>query len=188
MARGKLTARAARLLARLAMLGGLACGPAAQAQGALQAVPFDELARGESSTVGAPMLRVASVPAEAAELARVAGRADLAARLADPRLRGRKVIGIFVGPMGSSGHGVTVRGLEAGAGRVRITVEVVRPRADQMTSDVISFPYAIIAAPASLLPQRAVWSVVDSRGERLLPAQRRDRSSHSRPAADASPR
>jgi hypothetical protein len=173
VARRQLTHRARSLLVRLGVLGGLLAVPAVHGQAEMRAVPFLDLAGGESSVAGEPKLHVAATARQRAALARAADRPELAARLAAPDLRDHAVLGVFAGPMPSSGHGVSVKKVEAGAGTVRITVELTRPQPGQNVNDVITFPYAVIAIPASQLPHRVNWSVTGLQGERILLPQRR---------------
>jgi hypothetical protein len=173
VARGQLTHRARSLLVRLGVLGGLLAVPAVHGQAEMRAVPFLDLASGESSAAGEPKLHVAATARQRAALARATDRPDLAARLEAPDLRDHTVVGVFAGPMPSSGHGVSVKKVEAGAGTVRITVQLTRPRPGQNVNDVITFPYTVVAVPASQLPHRATWSVTGTQGERILPPQRR---------------
>lgn len=165
--------RMCRLLVRLAVLGGLVGVPVAHAQVAMHAVPFVDLASGESSTAGAPLLRVACDPRQTAELATLADRPDLAARLAAVDLRHRKVIGVFAGPTASSGHRLAVTNVQVGPDAVRITVALIRPLPEQNVNDVISYPYAIVELPASELPRHATWSVVSAEGKQLIPSRQR---------------
>jgi len=162
------------LLACLAVLGGLVGVPVAEAQVAMHAVAFVDLAGGESSTAGAPRLHVASNAKQAAELAKRVDRPDLTARLAKVDLRRCKVIGIFAGPMPSSGHRLEVKDVQVDRDTVRITVALIRPSPEQMVSDVISYPYAIVALPRSALPRHATWCIVGTEDEplvRKLPGQ-----------------
>jgi hypothetical protein len=172
VARRQLTHRARSLLVRLGVLGGLLAVPAVHGQ-VERTVPFLDLAGGESSVAGEPKLHVAGSARQRAALARAADRPELAARLTAPDLRDHTVLGVFAGPMPSSGHGVSVEKVEAGAGTVRITVKLTRPQPGQNVNDVITFPYAVVAVPASQLPHRATWSVTGTQGERILPPQRR---------------
>jgi hypothetical protein len=173
MARRQLMRHPACWLVRVAVLTVLAGAPPSQADGAPRDVPFETLAVGESSTAGAPMLKVAGTPRQAAELAHLAGPPDIAARLAAVDFRARTVIGVFTGPMGSSGHRITVRAVLAGADVVRIVAERIPPRQEQNVNDVISYPYAIIAVPRAPMPARATWSVVSTAGEPLVEPRRR---------------
>ena len=161
------------LLVRLALLGGLVGVPVAHAQVATHAVPFVDLASGESLTAGAPVLQVAGNARQTAKLAKLADRPELGAQLAALTLSHRKVVGVFAGPMASSGHSVSVKGVLVGSRTVQITVDLIRPLPDQNVNDVISYPYAIVAIPASTLPRRATWRVISTEGKALIPPQRR---------------
>ena len=156
---------AARALAGLAMLGSLACAPPSRSSGVLRDVPFERLAEGESFTVGAATLMVARSAGQAAALARLASATDARERLTKVDFRRSSVIGIFVGPMGSSGHRISVQTVEADAVAVRITVAPTRPAPGHNANDVLSYPYAIIAVPAPLAPARGAWTVVGPTGE-----------------------
>lgn len=164
---------AARLLASLAMLGGLVGAPPSHADSALRDVPFVALADGESTTAGAAMLKVARSSKQASELAMLAGRPELAERLAAVDFGQRTVIGIFSGPKAGSGHAIAVKAVQVSGDTVRVTVESTPPRADQNVNDVISYPYAIIAVPHARLPVRATWSAVGAGGEPLVGPGRR---------------
>jgi hypothetical protein len=159
---------------RLGLVGGCAllCMPLAHAQEALRDIPFVDLGQGESTTAGAAMLLVADSDKQATELARVADRPDLVAQRAALDAGQRRLVGVFVGPMGHSGHGLAVRAVSAGVGTVRITVELMSPRPEQNVSDVISYPYALIAVPVTGLPWHGVWSVVSTDGRKLITSQR----------------
>ena len=155
------------------MLGGLVGAPLAHAQVAEHAVPFVDLAQGESFTAGAPMVKVAGNARQTAELARLADHADLVAQLGAVDLRRHRIVGVFAGPMASSGHRVSVKDIVAGTDSVRITVELIRPGPDQNVNDVISYPYAIVAVPRSALPPRAMWTVVSADSKPLIAPRRR---------------
>ena len=159
------------LLVRLAVLGGLLGLRMAVAQVGMQTVAFIDLASGDSSTAGSPMLRVAGNAKQRAELARFTDKPALDARLARLNLRHRRIVGIFAGPVGSSGHRLAVKGIKVGPDTVRVIVELIRPGQDQNVNDVISYPYAIVAVPRSALPRRATWTVVNARDEPLMPPQ-----------------
>lgn len=159
------------LLVRLAVLGGLLDSLVAAAQVGMHGVAFIDLASGDSSTVGAAMLRVVGKATERAELVRLTGQPALAARLRRSKLRRHRIVGVFAGPVGSSGHKLIVKDVQAGPDAVKVTVELVRPGPDQNVNDVISYPYAIIAAPRSALPERATWTVVNTQSEPLMPSQ-----------------
>ena len=164
--------RAARALAGLAMLGSLACAPPSHSSGALRGVPFELLADGESFTAGAATLMVARSAGQASALARLVPGPDARERLTKVDFRRSTVIGIFVGPMSSSGHRISVQTVEADAARVRITVAPIPPGPGHNANDVLSYPYAIIAVPAPIAPDRGIWSVVGTAGEPLVPARR----------------
>jgi hypothetical protein len=164
--------RAARVLVRLAVLGGLAGAPPSHSDGALRDVPFEPLADGESHAASSVMLTVAQSARQASLLARFTADPDVRERMASVDFRRSKVVGILVGPMGSSGHRIAVQSVEADTVSVRITVRSIPPPAGHNANDVISYPYAIIAVPAQLMPARGAWSVVGTAGELLIPARR----------------
>jgi hypothetical protein len=163
--------RAARTLVRLAMLGGLAGALPSQSGGAPRDVPFEPLADGESFTAGSAMLSIAKSSRQASRLARLTSDAGADKRLTTIDFRRRTVVGIFVGPMGRSGHRISVQTVEADASGVRITVALHLPDPGLNANDVISYPYAIIAVPAPLVPARGAWSVVGPAGEPLVSAR-----------------
>lgn len=168
MARRQLMPRIRALILRLALLGGLAGWAAAQSQPALHAVPFARLAEGESYTAGAAMLKRAGDAAQGAEIARLAGQPELAATLASVDFGRRQVIAVFAGPVGSGGHRLAVRSVQAGPDAVRITVDLTAPGPEQMANDVISYPFAVVSVPVASLPPGARWTVVDGAGKRLV--------------------
>ena len=159
------------LLVRLAVLGGLLGPQMGLAQVGMHAVEFIELASGDSSLAGAPMLLVAGNARERAELVRLTDRPALASRLRRSNVRHHRIVGIFAGPVGSSGHRLEVKDVHAGPDAVKVTVELVRPGPDQNVNDVISYPYAIVAMPRSELPRCSSWAVVNMKGELLMPPQ-----------------
>lgn len=152
--------------------GGQPPAPSARPAPAATAVAFTPLASGAAYTadLAAPALLLAATAAQAARLARLTGQPEVEERLAAVDFAASRVLGVFAGPMGSSGHGIAVAAIHAGRDAVQVSVVLSQPRPGQNVADVITYPYAIVAVPRAALPPSAAtqWSVVTADGRRLV--------------------
>ncbi len=124
------------------------------------AIPFERLAQGESlaAGVGAGTLMVADSAEEVEQIVAMVGDEGIASQLRAADLQGVMVVALFRGEEISSGYGVTIQEISQGADAVQLTAALSAPGADQMVSDMISYPYDIVLIPtgaASLAPGTA---------------------------------
>lgn len=138
---------------------------------AATAVAFTPLAGGAAYTanLAAPVLLLAATAAQGARLARLTDQPEVEARLVAVDFATTRLLGVFAGPMGSSGHGIAVTAIHVGPDAVQVTVSLSQPRPGQNVADVITYPYAIVAVPRAALPAAVAtqWSAVTADGRRL---------------------
>lgn len=64
------------------------------------------------------------------------------------------VVGIFLGSRTSAGYGVEIVGIERSASGTLVRCREVRPAADAVTAQILTFPYILVAAPVLAQPVR----------------------------------
>ncbi|MCB0194477.1 MAG: protease complex subunit PrcB family protein [Anaerolineae bacterium] len=79
------------------------------------------------------------------------------------------VVGIIQGPIGSSGYGIEIQSVNQMPNEITMVADLTEPGPDQMTSDVITYPYHLIVIPKNELPENpgTSWSVYTGSNELL---------------------
>jgi hypothetical protein len=93
-----------------------------------------------------------------------------AAKLAKVDFATHLVVAVFAGVRPSSGYGITVKRVESSNGSVTVTTALSGPISGQAVTDVISFPYHVIAVPYTAVASKpkTVWRVITDAGVEVV--------------------
>jgi hypothetical protein len=146
--------------------------PATEAAGTPSVITFEPLAQGASlaAEIGQPTLFIAESSTDLEPFLKWLDDPDAKAKLETVDFQTHRVIAVFSGITGSTGHGVQIQTIQAATPKGQIVVALTQPGADQNVSEVITYPYHIVQVETKSLPstQEADWTIVTSDGKTLF--------------------
>lgn len=113
-------------------------------QGGASGLPIREIGRGDLSNIDSRTERLLRSSQEWTALWR--GH-DFDGPVPPVDFSKEMVVAVFLGSQPTAGHAVQVTDVEARAEEVRIRYRVTRPAAGDLTAQVLTFPYHIVAVP-----------------------------------------
>jgi hypothetical protein len=147
-------------------------------KGESRAIPFESLKQGSLYSVSpnmavklaSPSILLADNADHAASLLEL-GDADITRIVQGTDYERVRLIVVFRGRLSTAGYGITVTGIQGTAGSAEVQVRLTDPGRDEMTAQVLTYPYHIITVlredPA--VGQGTAWTVRTSDGKLLLP-------------------